>query len=200
MGLSSTPMTSTDTKALLRSVQKIYTLKDWRRTGWLHSGVDELDCESIAAHSFGVALLAVLLRPDLERLGLDWEKVYRLALIHDIGESIVGDITPRDGITREDKHRQELAAIDQILGNFNHGDELKREWLEFENDGSAEGRLIKQLDKLDMLIQAELYEQSGHELDEFFADMDPLFSNSALDGVYRTLIEMRAERKGQDQE
>lgn len=37
-----------------------------------------------------------------------------MALIHDVAESIVGDITPHDGVSNEDKHKLESDAIQEI--------------------------------------------------------------------------------------
>lgn len=63
-------------------------LKDLKRSGWIMKKVSAP--ESVADHSWGVALLAVLLTPE----GLDRHKCLQLAIVHDLQETIVGDITP----------------------------------------------------------------------------------------------------------
>ena len=73
-------------------VEAIGRLKEVPRTGWLDRDIPVEETESVADHSFGVAMLAWLLAPDeLDRL-----RVVELALIHDLAESVVGDVTPYD--------------------------------------------------------------------------------------------------------
>lgn len=44
-----------------------------------------------------------------------------MALVHDVAESIVGDITPHDGVSNEDKHKRESDAIQEIKGLLGEG-------------------------------------------------------------------------------
>ena len=46
--------------------------------------------------------------------GLDTNKCIKMALVHDVAESIVGDITPFCGISKEEKRRLEADAMQQI--------------------------------------------------------------------------------------
>jgi putative hydrolase of HD superfamily len=80
---------------LLRVLVQTGRLKTLRRAGWLRIGLT--DGESVADHSFGTALLALLLATDLD---VDRDRVIKLALVHDLAESDpeVGDITPYCGI------------------------------------------------------------------------------------------------------
>ncbi len=71
-------------------VDALGSLKETPRTGWLDRGIPAEDTESVADHSFGVALLAWLLAPEeLDRAG-----VVELAMVHDLAEAAGGDITP----------------------------------------------------------------------------------------------------------
>ena len=73
-------------------------LKDIDRAGWVRAGVS--NPESVAAHSWGMAILALRLCPD----HLDLSKVLQLCLVHDVAEIVVGDLTPHDSIKGQEKH------------------------------------------------------------------------------------------------
>ena len=78
-----------DPIGLIEFISEVGRLKRLPRTGWVESGVP--DPESVADHSFRVALLTLVLA-DLK--GLDALKAVRMALIHDLGEAETGDLTP----------------------------------------------------------------------------------------------------------
>ena len=107
--------------------------------------------ESVAEHSWRLALMASLLRPVFPELDID--KVVRMCLIHDLGECFTGDI-PSFSKTRADSERE---------------DELLREWVaslppelsggmaalygEMDALETDEAKLYKALDKLEAVIQ-----------------------------------------------
>lgn len=131
-------------------------LKDVLRQGWVDRG--HPSPESVAAHSWGVAFLVLMLLPE----ELDLERALTYAVIHDLAEAWIGDLTPRDGVHPDDKHRMEAEAIQQ------HLPELYERWQAYEAQQDAEARFVKQLDRLDMALQADRYRD---RLDpaEFFA-------------------------------
>jgi putative hydrolase of HD superfamily len=137
-------------------------LKSIDRAGWRRCGIERVACESVADHTFGVALLALLLPLD-EIAGehrLDRDRCVALALVHDLAESIVGDITPHDGVEAADKHAREHDAIRQLAAAL--GDEqILTLWEEFEAALTPEARLVRDLDVIEMAIQAKSYEQRG---------------------------------------
>ena len=67
-------------------------------------------------HMYRMAIMAMLYEPDDGQV-VDKNKLVKMALVHDMAESIVGDITPFDGITDEKKHEMEMDAMG-FLGNF----------------------------------------------------------------------------------
>ena len=125
-------------------------LKDLPRTGWVRAGVR--NPESVAAHSWGMAVLALHFAPK----DLDMAKVLAMCIIHDLPEVRVGDLTPHDEV----RNKAELEASAMS--------ELAPEWLglfhEYESGHSEEAKFVKQIDKLDMGLQASIY-QSRQELD-----------------------------------
>jgi 5'-deoxynucleotidase YfbR-like HD superfamily hydrolase len=72
---------------LLEFLRNAGDLKMIPRTGWVQAGIKEP--ESVADHSFRMTLLAMVLS---DQMGLDTEKVVRMALIHDLAESRTGDL------------------------------------------------------------------------------------------------------------
>jgi len=136
---------------LKRILLEALKLKSLPRTGWLRAGIE--NPESVAAHSWGVAWLSLVLCPP----NLDRGRVLEMATIHDLAEVRVGDITPHDSVSRDDKHRMEDEAMDDLLEVMCHRDELKALWDEYEAGKSKEARFVKQMDKLDMALQAQEY-------------------------------------------
>lgn len=135
-------------------------LKHLDRAGWLRAGIARP--ESVAAHSFGVALAALVhARPEH-----DLGKLLAMALIHDLAEIEVGDLTPYDGVPRDEKRRRESDALDRLLAAHPRLRELARE---LERDESPEAKLVHALDKLDMDVTAEVYGEGGHDVAEFRA-------------------------------
>lgn len=163
----------------------VYRLKSLPRAGWLRNNIPPEKCESVAEHTLGMAALALYLM-DQFHLDIDKSKVLMMIIIHDLGEVIVGDITPKDEITVEDKFKKELEAINEIFNSFNEPDKFISLWKEFETNNTPEARFVKQLDKLEMALQAKFYEKElDIDLNEFF--------ESALDAMkdkeFKILIE-----------
>ena len=145
---------------LIDTYFEVVHLKQLFRAGWLQRGMKPSDCETVAEHSFGNALLCLLLLD--EHPTLDAARVLRLALIHDIGEVYVGDITPQDNVERSDKVRQETDAVTQIFGKLPNGKCLIADWLEYEAQQTPESQFVKQIDRLELALQASVYEHQGN--------------------------------------
>ena len=143
--------------------EQVARLKRLVRKGWTRRQVPEP--ESVAGHSLGVGALTLVFA---RRLGLDTEKALAAAVLHDLCEALTGDITPSDGVAPAEKHARELQAMTEILGPIDGDGELLELWLDCALERSPEGRLVRQLDRLEMLLQASLYEcEHGMDLEEF---------------------------------
>ena len=141
--------------AMREELLTLLQLKDIDRTGWVRAGVE--NPESVAAHSWGMAVLALRLCPEQ----LDLSKVLSMCLVHDIAEIVVGDLTPHDDIRGEEKHRLEREAMMKIAP----------QWIElfdeYEQGETEEAQFVKTMDKLDMGLQAINYQQQSLDLSEF---------------------------------
>jgi putative hydrolase of HD superfamily len=131
-------------------------LKREPRKGWQKRVEGRV--ESVADHSFAVALLALY---EGERRGHDLEKILKLALIHDLEEAIIGDLTPRDkayrGASRVQRDRER--AIRELLSKLpaKSRAEYFRLWIDLRERQSKESRLVHELDKVEMAFQAKEY-------------------------------------------
>lgn len=155
--------------ARLAAYYQAAELKRLYRQGWLKRGVPESECESVADHSFGTAILALFLagRPPYE--ALDRDRALRIALVHELGEVYAGDITPVDGVAAEEKARLERASIGRVLAGLPGGEEYLALWEEFEAGLSPEARFVRELDRLEMGLQAAAYRAEGNgRMGEFF--------------------------------
>ena len=142
-------------------------LKSVMRTGWVRAGVEQP--ESVAAHSWGMAVLALRLCPP----ELDIQTVLTYCLIHDLPEIIVGDLTPHDD--RSTKAADEHAAMKK----------LAPQWLEafetYERQDTPEAKFVHQLDRLDMGLQAHIYQNSSVlNLNEFLKSAKSVVSDPLL--------------------
>jgi putative hydrolase of HD superfamily len=143
-------------------------LADLPRTGWLMRGVRP--CESIADHSFGVALVTMLL-VDGERArggSVDGERALRMALVHDAPEAKLGDVPMPVKSPALDRA---LSDVEAALVRALLGDEAAALWSELERAESVEARIVRVADKAHMLLKALVYEQQGRgRLDEFWSN------------------------------
>lgn len=170
---------------LLAALAQVGALKTLRRAGWLRVGIDAP--ESVADHSFRTALLALSLGP---RLGVDVDRLVRLVLVHDLPESdpTVGDITPHQGIDRDEKRRREHAAMERLAARLPGGADLLALWLEYDEGASPESRAAHQFDALEMALQAAEYQAAtGTDLSEFLASARARIEHPALRSVLDAL-------------
>jgi len=138
-------------------------LKTTKRTGWIYRGIR--DPESIADHMYRMAAMA-LIAVDIP--GINRDKCIKMAIVHDIAEAIVGDIAPSDGVPKEEKSRRERQALDEmcgILGGGLRADEIHQLWNDYEENSSPEAKIVKDFDKVEMILQALEYETGKFQTD-----------------------------------
>lgn len=144
----------------------IGTLKKLERSGWVRRGIQ--DSESVADHTFRTAIMALVLA---DKFGVDQNKAVKMALVHELAESIVGDLTPSDQISPEKKHKLEVDAFKEISSNIDNGFELLELFQEYNEDRTLEAKFVKRLDRLEMMFQAHEYsvDQPSVDLQEFWS-------------------------------
>ncbi len=157
---------------------RLLSLKLLPRTGWLQRGVPTATVESIAEHTFSLAALALVVGDAVD--GLDRGKVVTLALLHDLAEALVGDMpfSARRLIGAEVKQEAERRGMLVLFDGLPMRDAYLALWDEYTHGTSREARLVKQLDRVEMLSQALAYERAGnHAMEEFWEDVDEGWSS-----------------------
>lgn len=143
---------------LIRFSEFVLALKTIPRKGW-QKKLGMKNPESVADHAYSVAILSMLLS-DMRKL--DTGKILKMALLHDLAESVTGDITPEQ-MSRAKKEKLEHAAMKKILGTLDV--KLQKQylsiWREYEKNLTPEARLLHQIDKLEMALQAKKYRKGG---------------------------------------
>jgi putative hydrolases of HD superfamily len=133
-------------------------LKKVPRKGWKNKvGIE--NPESVADHSYLTAIMAMVLSDSKK---LDTEKILKMALLHDLAESITGDFMPEE-ISKENKKISEKDAMKEILSKLpiNIADEYDKVWQEYLQADTKESVLLHEIDKLEMAIQATKYSSEG---------------------------------------
>ena len=148
-----------NTDGLIDFIAEAGKLKRIPRTGWVESGVP--DPESVADHSFRVALISLVLA---DERGLDSLKAVRMALIHDLAEAETGDLTPtqKDADPEANKRAEDEAMVklfDKLPESIR--DAYVSAWREFSSSSTEEARLVRDADKLEMVMQASEYQNAG---------------------------------------
>ena len=139
------------------------------RSGWdnKHWNIKGDRLESVAEHIYGTCILAIGLDSEFN-LGIDLNKVIKMLVIHELGEVLIPDITPFDGITKEEKKQVEHVAFKEVLGSLIKADELYALFAEFDAEKTVEAKVAHYCDKLEADIQAKVYQDMGlhHSLDD----------------------------------
>jgi len=132
-------------------------LKNVIRTGWKNWNVERKRVESIAEHIFGVQSLAIAMWSQYE-YDIDFKKVIFMLAVHELEEIIIGDLTQFD-ISREEKMKKGIVAVDKILEGMLKKNEIRALIVEFDERKTKESLFAFQCDKLECDIQCKLYDE-----------------------------------------
>lgn len=139
------------------------------RSGWdkSHWNVSKDRLESIAEHVYGTCILALSIDSEF-KTNLDINKVIKMLVLHELGEVIIGDITPFDNITPEEKMKKEHEAMREVVGDLINQKEFLSLLFEFDEKKTKEAIFAHHCDKLEADIQAKIYQDMGcqHPLNE----------------------------------
>jgi putative hydrolase of HD superfamily len=137
---------------LMEFLQSAERLKDTLRSGTTAGGRPE----STAEHSWRLALMVLLFEPELK--DIDLLKLLKLALVHDVGEAISGDVPAplqRPGDNRQERERRDFLTLCEPLP-ADMADELLSLWDEYAAAETAEAQIAKAFDKLETMLQHAL--------------------------------------------
>jgi putative hydrolases of HD superfamily len=123
--------------------------KDTVRSGYTTQGRQE----SVADHTWRLCLMALLLHDRFP--GVDFARLIRICLVHDLGEAIGGDIpapAQQPGGSKAEDELRDLRVLAEPLPVRLRA-EIESLWQEYEDARTPEARLAKALDKLETLLQ-----------------------------------------------
>jgi putative hydrolases of HD superfamily len=167
---------------LIELFESVHPLDRVARAGYVLRGVTEP--ESVAAHSHFVSLMTLLFVDEYPGL-FDRDKALAMALIHDLSEAVLMDVPmpAADGFLREAKTDAEQAIFDDMFAKFSPTySVLHQQLIRVE---SAEARLVRGLDKAQMMIKIVMYQREGRGRLEEFWDNPRNFADFGLEPVSR---------------
>ncbi len=183
-------------KEILPIMDMVFQLKRVPRTGWnkkfpkgsKYKSRKVKQPESVADHSFGAAILALLIG---EYEHFSKQKVLELLLVHDLMEAVTGDLvtTTLPEVKKQkavqDKKKLENRAAENIGKLGGYGKRIFKLWQEYDAGKTKEAKLANQLDKLEMDMQALFYARTGQTVDpvEFMDSNKDLIENQTLQAV-----------------
>ncbi len=161
----------------MRILELAGELKQLKRSGWQRNGIP--DPESVAEHSYRTALIAMLFAPG----HVDSDKCIRMALVHDLAEAEVGDLTPHDNPEdapqERDVFREFHPAVQDLCEEYHAGKTPEAKW-------------VKDADMLEMVMQASEYaEEFDADYEEFWEYADERITTEPG----RELFELLSERR-----
>lgn len=199
---------------MIHALLAALALKDEARTGWVLRGIREP--ESVADHSWGTALLVMLHAGDTsdpdsagETRDIDRSRALEIAIVHDLAEAITGDVATRvKGMSNpeagEAKRERERDAMQRLMARFpaEQAQELMSAWEEYEMRSTPEALFVRDMNLIDMCLQACRYEEQGRYdrdepnpdfpdyegLDEFFATTRPRLSTPAGKRLFEQVL------------
>jgi len=151
-------MQTTELKKILKFFLTLQWTKELPRQGFIAMGFKRNEADSVAAHSFATAMLAYFLAKSLQKegLNLDPEKVLKMGLFHDIGETIVGDVgTFVKGMAGGVFKNIEEEGVKALVDGLDSKDEIISLVEEYNGRKTLEARVVKAADNLDALAQAK---------------------------------------------
>lgn len=147
-----------DVTAVLNTLLQGNQLKQTVRSGWVQRGIPQ--AENVATHTFGVVFITLILAQVTEET-VDLGRALAIAALHDLPEALTTDVpTPAwrylpPGI----KTDVERGAMQTILNDTDYAPQLMAYWEELHAQETVEARLVDDADKLEMYLQAFMYEQ-----------------------------------------
>lgn len=195
----------TDIDFLLKALE----LKDEKRTGWELRNIE--DPESVADHSWSAAFLTLFY--GMKEENIDTDHAIKIALVHDLAEAETGDIATRaqdadQETSEEEKNELEHSFFDNLT-EIREDDNIRALWKEYDQKETDEARFVKDMDKIELCLQALKYELQqrydpeednenfqGHDnLDEFFITTESRLNTSTGKQLFQEIRQRYEDAK-----
>jgi putative hydrolase of HD superfamily len=148
-------MNESELAGLLDFLRAAERLKTVTRSAYTSAG----DRESVAEHTWRLSLMALLLAPEFP--DVDFARLVKICLVHDLGEAIGGDVPAPEQARRHaagatagkaaDERRDLVTLLQPLPASLR--EEITALWDEYEAAESPEAKLAKALDKLETILQ-----------------------------------------------
>lgn len=178
----------------------LYRLKDEDRRGWVLRGVRKP--ESVSDHSWGTAIICLIIGP---KARVDVPRAVSMAIVHDLAEALTGDVPARivgggvvDNPTKKSDERRAFEGLADLVPFPSPGfEEARSLWEEYEHAQSPEALFVRDMNLIDMCLQALIYDfhgraeaaQQGHRLAEFLATTKARLSTETGKELFREVSE-----------
>ena len=166
----------------IKFLDDVMSLKRIPRSGWTTYRIGKHDIESVSSHSYSVAVIALTMSEIMRvrKQEVDVEQVLKMALLHDLSESLTFDISKaylrylgRKGSRM--KTGLEEKATSRVLADLQNdqlADAFRTTIGDYTSSNSLEARIVHCADTLDLLLQVIEYERMG-------------YSKTTLDPIWR---------------
>jgi putative hydrolase of HD superfamily len=195
-----TPHELTGVLDFLRSSER---LKVTHRSAYTSEGQQE----SVAEHTWRLCLMAMVLAPEFP--GVDFDKLVKICLVHDLGEAVGGDVPAPEQARRRDAglatgkgkdERRDLLTLLESLPSTLRA-EIAELWDEYEAAKTPEAKLAKALDKLETIMQ----HTQGKNPESFDYRFNLTYgrdhtSGSPLIAQIRAILDAETERLAREEE
>jgi 5'-deoxynucleotidase YfbR-like HD superfamily hydrolase len=183
-------------------------MKSIPRSGWISHGISLTDVESVAEHSFSTSALSLLIA-DLELsrgAKVDVERVLRMALFHDMAESLTFDISKaylsylgkRGDSIRSQLETSAWRHLAEGLKDRALAGRYSRLQIEFDANETLESKIVHAADGLDILLQVIDYRRKGYPgllLRELWDGTNAKLTKTMLPSVKQVHRQILAESK-----
>lgn len=134
-------------------------LKDLIRTGWKNWGVERFRVESVAEHIYSVQMLAIAMWSEF-KYDIDITKVITMIAVHEMEETVIGDITCFQK-TKQEKQKLGHEAVVKIFEKLSNANKIRDLIFEFDERKSKEALFAYFCDKLECDLQCKIYDEQN---------------------------------------
>ena len=182
-------------KEILNVYMTMQRAKDLPRQGYITVGFRADETDTVASHSFCVSILSYMLAKQMQKDGesIDPDKVLKIAVFHDTGEAVTGDVgTYIKKFAGGKIDEVEEKAFKALYRKIDFKDEIVKLRGEFDKQETPEARLVKIVDRIDVFAQA--LRTPGAHLNKFLAQAES-YKKKLNSDIYSKAIEMMKNKE-----
>jgi putative hydrolase of HD superfamily len=182
----------TDNRTIAQSIVSFMAFSEGLKKELRHSYLSDKRQESVAEHSWQMAMMALMSYPYLSK-PVDITRVLKMIIVHDLAEAEVGDVSYLDQLAtpslKEIKMQHEMEVMEKVKLMLPSpiSEEIYALWYEYEERITDEARFVKALDDLEVQVQHNLASFDTWEEKEFDLTFTKIDRNCGHDPFLMTL-------------